>query len=299
MQLSTLSKKTMRAPLRSGQKRPVKAGKVAFQAAQYLLLVLLALIMLFPFFWMVASSVKQPNELGAIPPIWWSQHPTVAPYKTVFEVIPFARSLLNSVIVTVVTTVGILITSILAGYVFAKHDFRGKNVLFIIVLATMMVPQFVMLIPLYRMMNELQLVNTYPGLILPNLANGFGIFLMRQFIAGIPDELLEAARIDGASELVVLWRVVVPLLRPAALALTLFAFVFQWNNFLWPLTVVYSQDMSTVVLSLNSLRTYTSSVAFTNIVMAGAVIGILPSVVLMLWIQKYFIQGISLTGIKA
>lgn len=299
MQLSTLSKKTIRAPQRSGQKRPVKAGKSAFQAAQYLLLVLLALIMLFPFFWMVASSVKQPNELGAIPPIWWSQNPTVAPYKTVFEVIPFARSLLNSVIVTVVTTAGILITSILAGYVFAKHDFRGKNVLFIIVLATMMVPQFVMLIPLYRMMNELQLVNTYPGLILPNLANGFGIFLMRQFIAGIPDELLEAARIDGASELVVLWRVVVPLLRPAALALTLFAFVFQWNNFLWPLTVVYSQDMSTVVLSLNSLRTYTSSVAFTNIVMAGAVIGILPSVVLMLWIQKYFIQGISMTGIKA
>jgi multiple sugar transport system permease protein len=149
------------------------------------------------------------------------------------------------------------------------------------------------------MMNSLNLVNTYPGLILPNLATGFGIFLMRQFIAGIPDELLEAARIDGASEWTVLRRVVVPLLRPAALALTLFAFVFQWNNFLWPLTVVYSQDMSTVVLSLNSLRTYTSSVAFTNIVMAGAVIGILPSVILMLWIQKYFIEGISMTGIKA
>lgn len=299
MQVSTQSKQAIPAPRQSGQKRPAKMGRYAFQAAQYLLLVLLACVMLFPFFWMVASSVKEPSELGAIPPIWWSQHPTVEPYKTVFEVIPFARSLLNSVIVTVVTTAGILITSILAGYVFAKHDFRGKNILFIAVLATMMVPQFVMLIPLYRMMNALQLVNTFPGLILPNLASGFGIFLMRQFIAGIPDELLEAARIDGASEWVVLWRVVVPLLRPAALALILFAFVFQWNNFLWPLTVVYSQDMSTVVLSLNSLRTYTSSVAFTNIVMAGAVIGILPSVILMLWIQKYFIEGISMTGIKA
>jgi multiple sugar transport system permease protein len=299
VQISTPSKKITFMPQRSRHRRTANAGKRVFRAAQYGLLIALACVMLFPFFWMVASSVKAPNELGAVPPIWWSAHPTAAPYKTVFEVIPFARSLLNSVIVTVVTTTGILITSIMAGYVFAKHTFPGKNILFIAVLATMMVPQFVMLIPLYQMMNSLGLVNTYPGLILPNLANGFGIFLMRQFIAGIPDELLEAARIDGASEWVVLWRVVVPLLRPAALALILFAFVFQWNNFLWPLTVVYSQDMSTVVLSLNSLRTYTSSVAFTNIVMAGAVIGILPSVVLMLWIQKYFIEGISMTGIKA
>lgn len=298
MQISAQSKTTSASP-KGVNKRPTKTGKRLFQAAQYVVLIVLACVMLFPFFWMVASSVKAPNELGAVPPIWWSEHPTLAPYKTVFEVIPFARSLLNSVIVTVTTTAGILITSIMAGYVFAKHNFRGKNILFIAVLATMMVPQFVMLIPLYRMMNSLNLVDTYPGLILPNLANGFGIFLMRQFIAGIPDELLEAARIDGASEWKILWRVVVPLLRPAALALILFAFVFQWNNFLWPLTVVYSQDMSTVVLSLNSLRTYTSSVAFTNIVMAGAVIGIIPSVILMLWIQKYFIEGISMTGIKA
>ena len=298
MQVAARSKSINTPPKRAGRRRAT-LGKRLFQAAQYLALVFLACVMLFPFFWMVASSVKAPNELGAVPPIWWSAHPTAEPYKTVFEVIPFGRSLLNSVIVSVLTTAGILVTSILAGYVFAKHNFRGKNFLFIAVLATMMVPQFVMLIPLYRMMNSLNLVNTYPGLILPNLATGFGIFLMRQFIAGIPDELLEAARIDGASEWTALWRVVVPLLRPAALALTLFAFVFQWNNFLWPLTVVYSQDMSTVVLSLNSLRTYTSSVAFTNIVMAGAVIGILPSVILMLWIQKYFIEGISMTGIKA
>lgn len=299
MGISTQSK-TVLAPRKTEPGgHPAPAGRYVGQAVRYVLLALLACVMLFPFFWMVASSVKSPNELGAVPPIWWPERPILSPYKTVFEVIPFGRTLLNSVIVTVVTTAGILVTSIMAGYVFAKHTFRGKNTLFILVLSTMMVPQFVMLIPLYRMMNELNLVNTYPGLILPNLANGFGIFLMRQFIAGIPDELLEAARIDGASEWKILWRVVTPLLRPAALALILFAFVFQWNNFLWPLTVVYSQDMSTVVLALNGLRTYTSSIAFTNIVMAGAVIGILPSVILMLWIQKYFIEGISMTGIKA
>lgn len=272
--------------------------RLSSQMLQYLIMIALICVMLFPFFWLVASSLKAPNELGAVPPIWWSAHPDISSYITVFQVVPFARALLNSTIVTVSSTVGILLTSIMAGYVFAKHNFRGKNFIFICVLATMMVPQFIMLIPLYRMMNAFNLTNSYPGLILPNLANGFGIFLMRQFISGIPNDLLEAAQIDGASEWTILWRVVVPLLRPAAAALILFAFVFQWNNFLWPLSIVYSQDMSTVVLSLNGLRTYTSSITFTNIVMAGTAIGILPSVILTLWVQKYFIEGISITGIK-
>jgi multiple sugar transport system permease protein len=272
--------------------------RLSSQMLQYLIMIALICVMLFPFFWLVASSLKAPNELGAVPPIWWSAHPDISSYITVFQVVPFARALLNSTIVTVSSTVGILLTSIMAGYVFAKHNFRGKNFIFICVLATMMVPQFIMLIPLYRMMNAFNLTNSYPGLILPNLANGFGIFLMRQFISGIPNDLLEAAQIDGASEWTILWRIVVPLLRPAAAALILFAFVFQWNNFLWPLSIVYSQDMSTVVLSLNGLRTYTSSITFTNIVMAGTAIGILPSVILTLWVQKYFIEGISITGIK-
>lgn len=264
----------------------------------YGVMLLMLVIMVFPFFWLFASSVKPAYEQGAIPPIWWSAHPDLSPYITVFQVTPFARALLNSLIVTVCSTFGILMTSIMAGYVFAKHQFHGKNVIFLVVLATMMVPQFVLLIPLYRMINALNLTNSYPGLILPNLANGFGIFLMRQFIMGIPDELLEAAHMDGASEWTILWRVIVPQLRPAAAALILFAFVFQWNNFLWPLSIVNSPDMSTVVLSLNGLRTYTSSVSFANIVMAGTVIGILPSVILTLWVQKYFIEGISMTGIK-
>lgn len=265
---------------------------------QYLVMVVLICVMLFPFFWLVASSLKAPQELGALPPIWWPARPQLTSYLKVFEVMPFMRALLNSIIVTVSSTVGILITSIMAGYVFAKHEFRAKNIIFICVLMTMMIPQFVILVPLYRMMDTLNLTNSYPGLILPNLANGFGIFLMRQFISGIPDDLLEAARMDGASEWKILWSVIVPLLRPAVAALTLFAFVFQWNNFLWPLSIVSSQEMSTVVLTLNGLRTYTSSITFANIVMAGTVIGILPGVVLTLWVQKYFIEGISMTGIK-
>lgn len=273
-------------------------NSIVLKLSQYFLMILVALVMVFPFYWMTVSSLKTPNELGALPPVWWPSAPSLDSYGMIFEVTPFARAILNSIIVTVCTTASILITSIMAGYVFAKHHFRGKNILFVCVLATMMVPQFVLIVPLYHMMDGMNLVNTFLALILPNMANAFGIFLMKQFIDGVPDELLEAARMDGASEWKILWRVIVPLLRPAASALILFAFVFQWNNFLWPLTIVQSPDMNTVVLALNSLRSYTSSVEYTNVVMAGATIGILPSVILFVWLQKFFIEGIAMTGIK-
>ena len=265
---------------------------------KYLIMLVISIVMVFPFYWMAVSSLKTPEELAALPPVWWPENLSFASFKNIFEVIPFGSSMMNSVIVTTAATVSILITSIMAGYVFAKYQFRGKNVLFVIVLSTMMVPQFVLIVPLYHMMNGMNLVNTFMGLILPNMANAFGIFLMKQFIEGIPDDLIEAARLDGASEWKILWKVIVPLLKPAASALILFAFVFQWNNFLWPLTIVQTPEMNTVVLALNSLRSYTTSVEYTNVVMAGAVIGILPSVFLFLWLQKFFIEGIAMTGIK-
>ncbi|WP_449537960.1 carbohydrate ABC transporter permease [Ferdinandcohnia sp. Marseille-Q9671] len=265
---------------------------------KYLLMVLISLIMIFPFYWMAVSSLKTPTELAALPPVWWPGSPSFEAYQKIFDLIPFGRSILNSIIVTTGATVSILITSIMAGYVFAKYKFKGKNVLFVIVLSTMMVPQFVLIVPLYHMVNSMNLVNTLFGLILPNMANAFGIFLMKQFIEGIPDDLIEAAKLDGASEWKVLWKVIVPLLKPAASALVLFAFVFQWNNFLWPLTIVQTPEMNTVVLALNSLRSYTTSVEYTNVVMAGATIGILPSICLFIWLQKFFVEGIAMTGIK-
>ncbi|MHB1955345.1 MAG: carbohydrate ABC transporter permease [Sulfobacillus sp.] len=264
----------------------------------YLWLVLIGLVSVFPFYWMVSSSLKTSQEIMALPPQWWPAHPTIQAYLTVFHVIAFARAMGNSFIVTGTATFGILATSIMAGYVFAKYRFRGKEVLFTGVLATMMVPSFVTLVPLYYFFNRLNLIDSYTALILPNIGNAFGIFLMRQFIAGIPQELIEAARIDGASEWRILWRVITPLLGPAIATLGLFAFVFQWNRFLWPLTIVNTPKMYTVVLALNSLESYTSSVQFANVVMAGAVVGILPSVLLFLWLQKYFIRGVAMTGIK-
>src|SRR5690606_17572044 len=170
--------------------RRLGAGEMLSGLAQAAAFLLIAATMLFPLFWMLASSVKTPQELQASPPVWLPAEPNLAAYGQVFEVVRFGRSFLNSVVIAGVTTVGIVLTSIMAGYVFAKHRFRGRGLLFNLVLATMFLPPIVTLVPLFRMVEAMGLVDTYAGAILPFLANAFGIFLMRQFIAGIPDELL-------------------------------------------------------------------------------------------------------------
>jgi multiple sugar transport system permease protein len=257
-----------------------------------------AATMLFPLYWMLASSLKTPQELQASPPVWWPSSPSLTSFFQVFDVVPFGLAFLNSVVIAGGTTIGIVLTSIMAGYVFAKHRFRGRSFLFNLVLATMFLPPIVMLVPLYRIIEAMGLVDSYAGAMLPFLANAFGIFLMRQFIAGIPDELIESARVDGASEWTILWRIVTPLLGPAVAALVVFAFVFHWNSFLWPLTVLQSERMHTVVLALNRLVSYTSAIRFQNVVMAGAAVAIVPNVILFLLLQRYFIAGVSTTGVK-
>lgn len=268
------------------------------RAAQYALMATAALFAVFPLYWMLASSLKPADELQQLPPTWVPAEPVVAAYRAVFEVLPFARAIFNSFVIAGGTTAGIVVTSLMAGYVFAKYRFRGRDALFFVVLATMFLPPIVMLVPLFRMMQELGLVDTHFGVMLPFLANAFGIFLMRQFIAGVPDELIDAARIDGASEGAVLFRIVAPLVAPGLAVLVLFAFVFHWNSFLWPLTMLQSQDMQTVVLAMNNLMSYTTSVRFQNVVMAGATISILPSILLFLVLGRYFVRGILQTGLR-
>lgn len=268
------------------------------RAGQYALMAGAALFALFPLYWMLASSLKTASELQMLPPTWWPAQPILDAYAAVFDVIPFGRAIGNSFIIAGGTTLGIVLTSLTAGYVFAKYRFRGRDVLFFVVLATMFLPPIVMLVPLFRMMQEFGLVDTHIGVMLPHLANAFGIFLMRQFIAGVPDELIDAARIDGASELKVLFRIVAPLVAPGLAVLVLFAFVFHWNSFLWPLTMLQSQDMQTVVLAMNNLMSYTTSVRFQNVVMAGATISILPGIILFLLLGRYFVRGILQTGLR-
>ncbi len=277
---------------------PGRLGRIPLRILQYALLAVTGPVVLLPLYWMVASSLKSPDELGRLPPIWWSAAPTLGAFQQVFSVIPYGQAFLNSFFIAAGDTVAIVITSVMAGFVFAKYHFRGRDALFLVVLATMFVPTIVTLVPLFHVIQSLGFVDSYPGVMLPQLANAFGIFLMRQFIGGLPDELIDAARVDGASEWTVLWRIIAPLLRPAVATLVLFAFVYQWNSFLWPLTVLQSPDKFTIVLALSRLLSYTSSIQFQNVVMAGALISVVPNMILFLLLQRFFVTGLAQSGIK-
>lgn len=253
----------------------------------------------FPLGWMVLTSLKTPAETMQSPPVWFPATPSLDAYNKVSDVIDSGRSFLNSAIIASVTTAGILLTSLLAGYAFAKYEFRGRNLLFAAVIATMFLPPIVTLIPLYRMVGYLHIDGGLAGVIIPNLANAFGIFLMRQFIAGVPDELIDAARVDGASELRIVFSIVAPSVVPAIAALALFAFVYHWNSYLWPLTVLQGHtDQYPIVISLSRLLSYNRGAMNTGLVMAGATMAVLPPLVLFVLLQRFFVDSIVSSGVK-
>lgn len=268
------------------------------QVITYALLAIGAVVMLIPFVWMVVASLMQPSEIIARPLSFIPKNPTLDAYHGLRDAIPIYRMYFNSMIVTFLITVGILLTSSTAGYGFAKFRFPGRDALFLIVLGTMMIPFFVVLIPIFWMIGQWGWVNTYQGLIIPHVATAFGIFLMRQYMLSLPDEVLDAARVDGASEFEIYWRIVLPLCTPALGALTILAFVYQWNAFLWPLVVARSDSMWTVPVGLNALRTYASNAQVVNMQMAGATMGVVPLLIVFLALQRYFVRGIALTGVK-
>jgi multiple sugar transport system permease protein len=253
----------------------------------------------FPLVWMVLSSFKTTAESMQVPPVWIPQSPNFEAYGKVAGVIKVGRSMWNSMIIATVTTAGILLTSLMAGYAFAKYRFRGRNLLFSVLIATMFLPPIVTLIPLYRIVGSLGLNASLAGVILPNLANAFGIFLMRQFIAGVPDDLIDAARMDGASEMRILFSIVAPTVTPAIAALGLFAFVYHWNSYLWPLTVLQgSGDQYPIVISLSRLLSYNRGAMNTNLVMAGATLAVLPPLALFVFLQRFFVDSIVGSAVK-
>lgn len=278
--------------------RQQTARQRASKAALYLLLVAVAAIPLFPLYWLVISALKTPAEFSQIPPTWIPTSPTLEPASTALTAVPFMQSMGNSIIIAGGSTISVLITSILAGYVFAKHQFKGRDTLFWLIVATMFLPPIVTLVPLYYLVESMGLSNTYLGVMLPWLANAFGIFLMRQFIRDIPDELIEAARMDGAGEFRIVWQFVVPLLKPAIVTLAVFMFVYAWNNFIWPLSILKSEALYPVVLMLNRLMSYTMSFQYQNVVLAGAVIASLPTLIVFLVTQRVFVAGIASGAVK-
>ena len=263
----------------------------------YLVLGAGVLLMLAPFAWMLLGSFKPEAELQRVPPTWWPETPSLDNYRQLFDRLDFPRFFANSVLVAVAVTVGNLVFCSMVGYALAKLDFAGKRLLFGLVLGMLMVPGVVTFVPLFVLVSNLGLVNTYPGLILPFLVTPLGVFLMRQFIMGLPDELIEAARIDGAGEWRIFARVIMPLCGPALATLSILTFLSSWNNFLWPLVVAQSEDKYTLPVAL-ALYSIGQNATRYGLLLAGSVVVILPVIALFVALQRHFVQGIATTGIK-
>lgn len=265
---------------------------------KYSVLIVLSLWMLLPFYWMISASLMTSQEIIQMPPPLVPAEPQWGNYSRVSEVADLGRAYLNSLLVTGLTVLGILFTSSLAGFAFAKYQFPARDVLFAMILATMMIPFFVILIPVFYVVRVFGWTDNYAGLIMPGLVSAYGIFLMRQFILSLPDELLDAARIDGANEFRIYWQIVLPLTGPALATLAVFNIISVWNSFLWPLLVAQSPELYTVPLALNNLRTFGMEAQVLNLQMAGTVASVIPTLIVFAFLQRYFTQGIALTGLK-
>ena len=256
-----------------------------------------ASVMVLPFLWMLSTSLKLPSEVLSWPPEFIPKHVTFENFSTVFATAPFVRFFFNSVAMATTSTVFILLTSSLAGYVFAKFEFPGKNILFLLILATAMVPFETYMVPLYLSMVKLKAVNTFPGLVAPYLIMSYGIFFMRQnVIASIPDEIIDASRIDGASEFTIFSRVIFPMLKGTSGALSIFAFMQTWAAFIWPLIITSDRDLWTMELGLGMFQyRFTVDLGPIN---AGSMLSILPVLTVFIIMRRHIVKGITLTGLK-
>ena len=262
----------------------------------YLLLISSSLLMIVPFYWSVITSLKLEKNVFLSPPQWWPDPITLQAYVQVLTRIPFPRYFLNSVVVAVAITVGHVFFDTLAAYAFAKLKFPGRDLIFFILLLGLMVPFQVNLIPLYRIMSMFSWIDSYAALIIPSLTSIFGIFLMRQFLLGIPDDLIDAARIDGCDEYGVFQRIVLPLVLPGIATLVIFTFMGAWNDFLWPRIVTSSEQLFTLPVGLAQLQLKNTSNE--TQIMAGTVLTALPMILVFLILQRQFIEGMTAGAVK-
>ncbi|MDQ3616815.1 MAG: carbohydrate ABC transporter permease [Actinomycetota bacterium] len=255
------------------------------------------LLMVIPFLWMVISSVKPESEVRAVPPTWWPESVTSGNYASLFSRLDFPTYFANSTLVALAVTVGNVVFGAMLGYALAKLDFPGKRTVFVLVLGTLMVPGVVTFVPLFMLTTNMGLTNTLPGIFLPFLAAPFGVFLLRQFILGLPDELIHAARVDGAGELRIFFSVILPLCGPALATLGILTFLGSWNNFLWPLVIAQTEDKYTLPVAL-ALYSVGQNATQYGLLLAGAVVVVIPVIAVFLALQRYIMQGIAMTGIK-
>lgn len=263
----------------------------------YLLLVLTAVTMLFPFYWMVATSFKTEARVFAFPPEWVPNPPILDNYRYIFTELPFTRYVFNSLKVSLLWTLGVVLSSSLAAYAFARVRFRGRDTLFMITLAALMIPGQITMIPLYVVMARIGWVDTQLPLIVPAyFGSAFGIFLLRQYFLTIPQELNDAAKIDGCSHFGIYWRIMMPLSKAVLATLALLAFMGSWNDLLGPIIYLYREQLFTLPLALTRFR----SQYFTQWanMMAGATVSLVPILLIFLFTQQYFVRGVVLSGLK-
>ena len=263
----------------------------------YVVLTLGFIAVITPFVWMILGSFKSQGELLRSPPTWLPEKPTLDNYRQLFDKASFLRYFFNSTVVAIAVTAGNLIFCSMVGYALAKLTFPGKKLVFTLVMGTLLIPGMVTFVPLFVLVANLGMVDSYPGLILPFLVGPFGVFLMRQFILGLPDELLDAARVDGASELRIFRQIILPLCGPGLATLGILTFLGSWNNFLWPLVVAQTQEHYTLPVAL-ALFSTGQNVTNYGLLLAGATVTVVPIVIVFLIFQRRFIEGIATTGIK-
>ncbi len=272
------------------------SGLLRTNLVNYILLTLGALVMVAPFIWMLSTSFKPQAETITFPPQLLPKRATLENYTQVFERLNMVRLYMNTAYVAVVKTVVNVYTSTLIGYVFGKFTFRGRDVLFYLVLSTWIIPFEVYMIPLYVMMVNMNLGNTYWALIIPEISSAYAVFLFRQFMFTIPNDLLDAARIDGAGEWRIFHSIVLPLARPVVATLVAFYFMWNWNDFLWPLIVLTTSDKYLLPLGLSMMVAEFGTQY--GMLMAGASLAIVPVLMIFVSVQRYIIEGIALTGFK-
>lgn len=255
-----------------------------------------AIVALFPLLWMLSVSFMQPGEASSLPPPLLPRHATFANYRELFVHAGMGHYLINSLLVSTAITLLALACNLMAGYAFAKLRFAGRERLFQLLIGGLVIPAQVAMLPLFLLLKYLGLVNSYAGVIVPGMATIFGIFLVRQYARGIPDDLLEAARIDGAGEMRIFMQIVLPLLKPIMVTLAIFTFLAAWNDFMWPLIVLTGQEHYTLPIALASLSR--EHVQDSELMMAGSVVTVLPVLALFLALQRYYLQGLLLGSVK-
>jgi multiple sugar transport system permease protein len=273
-------------------------GKALRRTVQYLLLIAIAAVMIGPFVWMVSTSLKEQGEIFRYPPKWIPATFDVRNYREIMRVLPMGEILFNSFKIAISATVGQLLSCSLAAYAFARMEFRGRSVLYLVLLATMMLPAQATMIPVFLIMKFLGWIDSHNALIVPAFFGGaFGTFLLRQFFSTIPRDLEDAARIDGCGRFRIFWQIVLPLSKPALVTLALFTFMTYWNDLLGPVIYLSSVEKMTLTVGLASLQSDAMTTRY-DLLMAGSVLSVLPILLLLIIGQRWFVRGVTMTGLK-